>query len=180
MKINLSFPFRRTLECVTTPKSGLSSDNTETVKAQSPHSSFSHSCAYPASTFVYHMINTTGKLVRLHRNSAPEAQQVHSESTAWRQAVLLARILHHSSTETPQPKQLIHPSASEPFTFYHAHICHPKHLPTPTQTSTRNLPSTHWQHWQSRAATALLSSLLALISTSLILLHTSQINAMLL
>lgn len=64
-----------------------------TAKAKSPHSSFSHYCAYPANTFVYHMINKTGKLMQLHKNSAPEAQQVNIKTTAWTQAVLVARIL---------------------------------------------------------------------------------------
>lgn len=64
-----------------------------TVKAKCPHSSFSHHCAYPASRFVYHTINKIGKLMRRYKNSAPEAQQVHTESTGWTQAVLVASIL---------------------------------------------------------------------------------------
>lgn len=79
-----------------------------TAKAKSPHSSFSHYCAYPANTFVYHMINKIGKLMRLHKNSVPLAQEIHTETTAWTQAVLVARILspfQHRDT-SPQATHL--------------------------------------------------------------------------
>lgn len=162
-----------------TPKSGLSSDNTMSdsqskkptflffllLCLSSKHICVSHDkqdwetdeaakelCPWsPTSSYRNHSLNT----------GCPGGQDPVT--------IPAQRHLSSSNTSTQEPQSLSYSS--------HRLICHPKYLSTPTHNSTRNLPSTRWQYWQRRAGTALLSSLLGLISTFLILLQASQINA---
>lgn len=121
-----------------------------TVKAKSPHSSFSHYCAYPANTFVYHTINKIGKPMRLHKNSAPEAQQVHTETTAWTQAVLVARILspfQHRDTSA----QATRPFIFKPYSNLSSQIPLHAHTEFHKEPSKHTLSALTEQSWYSPA-----------------------------